>query len=412
MSFDIKEKLAILADAAKYDASCASSAAPKRDSTTSKGIGSTGGSGICHAYAPDGRCISLLKILLTNYCMFDCKYCINRVSSNVRRARFTVEEVVNLTMAFYKRNYIEGLFLSSGIIKSADYTMEEIARVARTLREDHKFRGYIHLKTIPDADPALIEMAGRYADRLSINIELPTTEALEKFAPEKRMPAIKQSMGRLRHTIEVHHGQREESKKAPRFAPAGQSTQVIVGADVSRDIDILRMSGNLYASYQLKRVYYSAFSPIPDASSLLQPKAPPLVREHRLYQADWLYRYYGFTMDELASATADGMLDARLDPKTTWALANRGTFPIDVNTAAKELLLRVPGLGVKAVERIIATRRHRLLRLDDLSRLTASVKKLLPWVTALDWTPGRTLDDAKLKARLAPPARQLDLFAA
>ena len=412
MSFDIKEKLAILADAAKYDASCASSAAPKQDSMASKGIGSTGGSGICHAYAPDGRCISLLKILLTNFCMFDCKYCINRVSSNVRRARFTVEEVVNLTMAFYKRNYIAGLFLSSGIIKSADYTMEQIARVAQSLRVDHRFRGYIHLKTIPEADPALIELAGRYADRLSINIELPTSQALESLAPEKRMPTIKQSMGRLRHSIEVHHGERKESAKAPRFAPAGQSTQVIVGADSSRDIDILRMSGSLYASYQLKRVYYSAFSPIPDASSLLQPKAPPLVREHRLYQADWLYRYYGFTMDELSASTADGMLDAHLDPKTTWALANRATFPVDINRATREMLLRVPGLGVKAVERIIATRRHRTLRLDDLARLTASVKKLLPWITALDWTPGRSLDDEKLKAHLAPPARQLDLFAA
>ncbi len=272
MSFDIKDKLAILADAAKYDASCASSAAPRKDSLKTKGIGSTGGSGICHAYAPDGRCISLLKILLTNFCMYDCKYCINRVSSNVRRARFTVDEVVNLTMAFYKRNYIEGLFLSSGIIKSPDYTMEQIARVAQSLREDHSFRGYIHLKTIPDADPALIEMAGRYADRLSINIELPTSQALETFAPEKRMPAIKQSMGRLRHTIEVHHGARKESPKAPRFAPAGQSTQVIVGADTSRDMDILRMSGNLYASYRLKRVYYSRSRPFRMRQACCSPR--------------------------------------------------------------------------------------------------------------------------------------------
>ena len=224
MSLEIKDKLAILADAAKYDASCASSAAPKRDSKATKGIGSTGGAGICHAYAPDGRCISLLKILLTNYCMFDCKYCVNRVSSNVQRARFTVDEVVTLTMAFYKRNYIEGLFLSSGIIKSADYTMEQIALVAQRLREVHQFRGYIHLKTIPDADPALIELAGRYSDRLSINIELPTAASLTHLAPEKRMPAIKQSMGRLRQTIDDKHGERREMKSAPRFAPAGQST--------------------------------------------------------------------------------------------------------------------------------------------------------------------------------------------
>jgi predicted DNA-binding helix-hairpin-helix protein len=226
------------------------------------------------------------------------------------------------------------------------------------------------------------------------------------------MPTIKQSMGRLRHTIEVRHGERKESAKAPRFAPAGQSTQVIVGADASRDIDILRMSGTLYSSYRLKRVYYSAFSPIPDASSLLQPQAPPLTREHRLYQADWLYRFYGFSIDDLTASAVDGMFDPTLDPKTTWALANRAMFPVDVNKAAKELLLRVPGLGVKAVERLLQTRRHKLLRLDDISRLTVSVKKLLPWITALDWTPGRMLDDANLKTSLAPPARQLDLFAA
>lgn len=412
MSFDIKDKLAILADAAKYDASCASSAAPQRDSRASKGIGSTGGSGICHAYAPDGRCISLLKILLTNFCMFDCKYCVNRVSSNVRRARFTVDEVVNLTLAFYKRNYIEGLFLSSGIIKSADFTMEQIARVAQRLREEHKFSGYIHLKTIPEADPALIELAGRYADRLSINIELPTSDSLHRLAPDKRMPGIKQSMARLRHAIDIHHGERRESTKAAAFAPAGQSTQVIVGADASRDIDIMRMSSTLYAGYRLKRVYYSAFSPIPDASSALQAEAPPLVREHRLYQADWLYRYYGYSIEEIAASTNDGMFDETLDPKTTWALAHRAHFPVDVNKAAKEALLRVPGLGVKAVERILQARRYRTLRLDDLKRVTASVKKLLPWIIALDWTPGRMLDEAELRARLAPAPSQLDLFAA
>ncbi len=412
MSLEIKDKLAILADAAKYDASCASSAAPKRDSKATKGIGSTGGAGICHAYAPDGRCISLLKILLTNYCMFDCKYCVNRVSSNVQRARFTVDEVVTLTMAFYKRNYIEGLFLSSGIIKSADYTMEQIALVAQRLREVHQFRGYIHLKTIPDADPALIELAGRYSDRLSINIELPTAASLTHLAPEKRMPAIKQSMGRLRQTIDDKHGERREMKSAPRFAPAGQSTQVIVGADASRDVDILRMSGDLYSSYRLKRVYYSAFSPIPDASQQLPLQSPPLIREHRLYQADWLYRFYGYSIDEIASATSGGMFDLALDPKMTWALANRGVFPIDVNTAPKERLLRVPGLGAKAVEKVLQTRKHRLLRLDDLQRLTVSVKKLLPWITALDWTPGAMLDSGRLEARLKPPAQQLDLFAA
>lgn len=407
----LQDKLAILADAAKYDASCASSAAPARNSVGGKGVGSTGGAGICHAYAPDGRCISLLKILMTNACMFDCAYCVNRQSSNVRRARFTVDEVVQLTLDFYKRNYIEGLFLSSGIIRSPDYTMEQLARVAETLRVVHDFRGYIHLKTIPEADPALIEQAGLYADRLSINIELPTDASLKRLAPEKSSSTIRRSMGQLRQTIEERHGERRQNAKAARFAPAGQSTQMIVGADQSKDIDILRMSSGLYAGYRLKRVYYSAFSPIPDASAVLPLKSPPLVREHRLYQADWLYRYYGFSIDEIASGLDGGMLDLSVDPKLSWAVANRAVFPIDVNRAAKEMLLRVPGLGVRAVERIIETRRFHRLRLDDLSRLTASLRKLLPFVCAADWTP-KLLDTERLKARLAPPDQQLDLFAA
>lgn len=409
---DIKDKLAVLADAAKYDASCASSAAPKRNSLGSKGVGSTGGAGICHAYTPDGRCISLLKVLLTNYCMFDCAYCVNRVSSNVQRARFTVEEIVSLTIAFYKRNYIEGLFLSSGIIRSPDYTMEQLALVAQSLREQHHFRGYIHLKTIPEADPRLIELAGCYADRLSINVELPTAESLTALAPEKKLPTIRRSMGQLRQTIEERHAARKESRKAPRFAPAGQSTQVIVGADQSKDADILSMSSSLYAGYKLKRVYYSAFSPIPDASAVLPLKPPPLVREHRLYQADWLYRYYGFSMEDISSGLKDGMLDLTVDPKLAWALANRAHFPVDINKAPREMLLRVPGLGTKAVERILSTRRYHGIRLDDLSRLTASVRKLLPFVTTADWTPGSMTDQDNLKQRLAPAPRQLELFAA
>ena len=409
---DIKDKLAILADAAKYDASCASSAAPKRNSLDKKGIGSTEGAGICHAYAPDGRCISLLKILLTNVCMFDCAYCVNRSSSNVRRARFTVDEVVRLTLDFYRRNYIEGLFLSSGIIRSADYTMEQIALVAETLREVHGFRGYIHLKTIPEADPTLIERAGRFADRLSINVELPSPESLTRLAPEKRMPTIRKSMGHLRQTIEERHAARKESRKAPRFAPAGQSTQMIVGADAASDIDILNTSSTLYGSYRLKRVYYSAFSPIPDASAVLPLNAPPLVREHRLYQADWLYRFYGFSIDEIASGTAGGMLDPAVDPKLAWALANRTIFPVDLNRAPRELLLRVPGLGVKAVDRIVATRRYHRLRLADLERLTTSTRKVLPFVTTLDWRPRADPESSALRARLRSPPQQLELFAA
>ncbi|MET0221468.1 MAG: putative DNA modification/repair radical SAM protein, partial [Tardiphaga sp.] len=308
---DVKRKLEILADAAKYDASCASSGTEKRDSRDGKGIGSTdAGMGICHSYAPDGRCISLLKILLTNACNYDCLYCVNRASSNVKRARFTVDEVVQLTLDFYRRNYIEGLFLSSGIIRSADYTMEQVVAVARKLREEHHFRGYIHLKTIPEADDALITEAGKYADRLSINIEVPEEESLAKLAPEKDVRAIRRTMGRLRLKLDEAREAKKPTPRGnvgPRFAPAGQSTQMIIGADSASDATIIQTSANLYGSYNLKRVYYSAFSPIPDASRSLPLRAPPLIREHRLYQADWLMRFYGFDADEIVGEDT-GML--------------------------------------------------------------------------------------------------------
>lgn len=320
------EKLAILADAAKYDASCASSGAPKRNSSSGRGMGSTTGMGICHSYTPDGRCVSLLKILLTNFCLYDCAYCINRRSSDVRRARFTAQEVVSLTLSFYRRNYIEGLFLSSGVIQSADYTMEQLVEVARSLREDHDFRGYIHLKTIAEASSELIDAAG-------------------------------------------------------------QSTQIIVGADMSNDVSILDTADTLYRSYRLKRVYYSAFSPIAHASVRLPNKAPPLIREHRLYQADWLLRFYGFSTQELASAMPEGNLDLQLDPKTAWALTNRDSFPVDVNRADRDQLLRIPGLGVRVVNRIVSTRRHRRLRFDDLRALGASLKRARHFLIAADYSP-------------------------
>ena len=402
----IEHKLAILADAAKYDASCASSGGPRRDSRDGRGLGSTTGTGICHSYAPDGRCISLLKILLTNFCLYDCAYCINRRSSNVRRARFSVEEVVELTIEFYKRNYIEGLFLSSGIIRSADHTMEQLVRVARSLREQHEFRGYIHLKTIPEASEELIAEAGRYADRLSINIELPTVASLERLAPEKRATSIRRSMAALRLRIDEARGE----QRPARFAPAGQSTQMIVGADGASDATILDTSAALYVSYRLRRIYYSAFSPIPEASAALPAKAPPLQREHRLYQADWLMRFYGFAAEEILAGAADGMLDLAIDPKLAWALRHRERFPVDVNRAARELLLRVPGLGKRSVERILAARRQRRLRLDDLGRLAASVKKLRPFVITADHRPTRVLDRQDLRALLAPP-EQLSLLA-
>ena len=324
---DLQQKLAILSDAAKYDASCASSGTSKRNSRDGSGLGSSEGSGICHAYAPDGRCISLLKILMTNFCIYDCVYCVNRVSSNVTRARFTPEEVIQLTLEFYRRNYIEGLFLSSGIIKSPDDTMADMVRIARDLRQVHRFRGYIHLKTIPDADPKLIEQAGRHADRLSINVELPTDAAVKSYAPEKNPDTIRRAMADVRLTKEASTDRSHTGRRAPKFAPAGQSTQMIVGADGASDATILGQSTRLYSSYKLKRVYYSAFSPIPDASAKLPLIRPPLAREHRLYQADWLLRFYGFGLDEITGATPDGNLDLQIDPKLAWALQNRHHFP-------------------------------------------------------------------------------------
>ena len=409
---DLQSKLAILSDAAKYDASCASSGTSKRDSRSGKGMGSTEGMGICHAYAPDGRCISLLKILLTNSCIFDCAYCINRKSSNVRRARFTAEEVVRLTLEFYKRNYIEGLFLSSGIIRSSNYTMEQIVEVARSLREDHDFRGYIHLKTIPDADPDLVRQAGLHADRVSINVELPTADGLQRLAPEKDGRQIESAMGDTRSAIDDGAEALRKYKSAPKFAPAGQSTQMIVGADAANDGDIITRASTLYDRFRLRRVYYSAFSPIPDASAVLPLQRPPLMREHRLYQSDWLMRFYGFTPKEVVSAAdPNGMLPLDIDPKLAWALKFRESFPVDVNRAPREMLLRVPGLGTKAVDRILSSRRWRKLRLDDVARLTLSITKVRPFISTIDWRPTLLTDRADLRALVAPKQKQLELFA-
>lgn len=429
---NLQSKLAILADAAKYDASCASSGATPRDSVGGRGMGSTEGMGICHSYAPDGRCISLLKILLTNFCQYDCLYCVNRVTSNVARARFAVEEVVQLTLDFYRRNCIEGLFLSSGIIQSPDYTMEQVVEVARVLREEHDFRGYIHLKTIPDASPELMERAGRYADRLSINIELPTAEGLKALAPEKDSAAIDRSMARMAVQIgEARAARKEQAAQAivsmpqsrntrrasvPHFAPGGQSTQMIVGADATNDSTILATSARLYGTHRLRRVYYSAFSPIPDAARALPLIAPPTVREHRLYQADWLMRFYGFTHDEIVprhpanQGSQGGMLALDMDPKLAWAIAHRERFPVNLNTAPREMLLRVPGFGVQTVDRLLAARRVRRLRHADLARLHVPLKKVLPFVEAADYRPGHALDASDLAARLAPPPLQRGLF--
>ncbi|WP_277185247.1 putative DNA modification/repair radical SAM protein [Caballeronia sp. BR00000012568055] len=402
---DLSEKLEILADAAKYDASCASSGAPKRESRGIDGLGASTGSGICHSFTPDGRCVSLLKILLTNFCLYDCRYCINRRSSNVPRARFTPEEVVDLTLDFYRRNYIDGLFLSSGVIRSSNYTMEQMMLVAKSLRETHRFRGYIHLKTIPDADAELIEKAGRYADRLSVNIELPTEIGLEKLAPEKSGRTIKLAMGNIRMARE----EAEAEPRAPRFAPSGQSTQMIIGADETDDRTILGTAETLYGSYQLKRVYYSAFSPIPDGPSALPQKAPPLLREHRLYQADFLLRGYGSNAAELLGDAGNLPLD--IDPKLAWALAHRERFPVDLNTAPVRMIARVPGIGMRNAKRIVELRRARRVRYQDLVRLRCGMDKVKPFVVTEDYRPPlREVQSDHLRRALATQPVQLSLI--
>ncbi|MDY0975234.1 putative DNA modification/repair radical SAM protein [Massilia sp. CFBP9012] len=402
---ELNDKLEILADAAKYDASCASSGAPKRGSEGKDGLGATTGMGICHSYTPDGRCVSLLKILLTNFCIYDCQYCINRRTSNVPRARFAVDEVVKLTQDFYLRNYIDGLFLSSGIIQSADYTMEQLVAVARQLREVHQFRGYIHLKTIPDADPLLIQEAGRWADRLSVNIELPTHDSVTRLAPEKSVHTIKLAMGAIRRKLD----EKAEEPKAPAFAPAGQSTQMIVGADASDDHTILNTAETLYGSYKLKRVYYSAFSPIPQSPGSVPLAPPPLLREHRLYQADFLLRGYGFTAGELMPQTGNLALD--VDPKLAWALSNREHFPMDLNRVDASLIPRIPGIGLRNAKRIVELRRLRRIRWEDLSRLRCSLKKLAPFVVTADYKPaqGATSSDL-LRKHMADAPQQMNLW--
>jgi putative DNA modification/repair radical SAM protein len=402
---ELLQKLEVLADAAKYDASCASSAAPKRISRGGTGVGSSTGMGICHSFTPDGRCVSLLKILLTNFCLYDCQYCVNRRSSNVPRARFTPEEVVDLTLDFYRRNTIDGLFLSSGIIQSSNYTMEQLVQVARSLREEHQFRGYIHLKTIPDADPELIALAGKYADRLSVNIELPTEASLVQLAPEKNVKTIKQAMGSIRLGLD----EAKSDKKAPKFAPAGQSTQMIVGADSTDDRTILNTAETLYGSYGLKRVYYSAFSPIPESPSGLPSQAPPLLREHRLYQADFLLRGYGFKATELFADT--GSLSLDIDPKLAWALSHRHQFPVDLNRAPLRMIARVPGIGMRNAQRLVELRRSRAVRYVDLIQLRCSMVKIKPFIVTQDYrAPIKDVTSEQLRRALTPPPVQLALI--
>ena len=401
---EIQSKLEILADAAKYDASCASSGS--RRARVAGGLGNTTGIGICHSYTPDGRCVSLLKILLTNYCIYDCTYCVNRVSSDTPRARFTPQEVVFLTIEFYKRNYIEGLFLSSGVIQSPDYTVEQLIAVAKTLRMEQSFGGYIHLKMPPGASEGLIAEAGKWADRLSANIEMPQQADLDRLAPAKTHVEIQGTMGQIHRRIQ------EAKEERKTFAAAGQSTQMIVGATEAPDSAILATSAKLYGSYRLRRVYYSAFSPIPHSDSRLPLKAPPLVREHRLYQADWLMRFYGFDASELTTA-AQPNLSLTKDPKLAWALRNRQCFPVDVNSAPEEMLLRVPGLGVRNVKKILKMRRFHRFRLQDLAKLGTSVARLKFFVTTSDFNPDALrIDSPRLSNLVKPPSLQLSLFEA
>lgn len=408
---DLKEKLTILADAAKYDASCASSGVKRK--AEAGGIGNVQGSGICHSYTPDGRCVSLLKILLTNFCIYDCSYCVNRVSSSVKRARFTVDEVVRLTMDFYKRNYIEGLFLSSGVISSPDETMEEMVLIAKKLRLEEKFGGYIHLKAVAGCSEALIAKAGLYADRLSANIELPLQKDLDELAPAKTHVEIEDSMGVIREKILESEEEKKVSRKAPIFAPGGQSTQMIVGATPSTDRDIMLKASELYQKQNLKRVYYSAFSPIPDSDPNLPLIKPPLIREHRLYQTDWLLRFYGFNVNEILPADS-GNLDLDKDPKLAWALKHRHLFPVDVNTASKEMLLRIPGLGLRNVERILAGRRARRILFSDLVKMHVQLSKAKYFIiTGDDHSGARLIDSPFLNSLLSEnEGTQLDLFSA
>lgn len=376
---NLERKVEILSESAKYDVSCSSSGSKRKN--TKGGIGNAAYSGICHSWSEDGRCISLLKILYTNYCIYDCVYCVNRHSNDIPRAAFTPEELAELTINFYRRNYIEGLFLSSGIIKNPDYTMEQLIKAMRLLREGKGFNGYIHVKAIPGADNRLISLAGQYADRMSVNIELPTGRSLSMLAPQKNKSSIIGSMGLISTKIKEVREERKTFKKALPFVPAGQSTQLIVGATPDDDLHILNLTQGLYGSFGLKRVYYSAYVPVNTQSSLLPAIAsPPMVRENRLYQADWLLRFYGFKAEEILDEKYPN-LDLNLDPKSDWALRNLHLFPVEVNKADYEMLLRVPGIGVISARKILAARRVKALTFDGLSRIGVVLKRARHFIT-------------------------------
>lgn len=411
MNEQVIQKLKILTESAKYDVSCASSGTVRRNSRKD-GLGNTvGGWGICHSFSEDGRCISLLKIMLTNYCIYDCAYCINRVSNDIPRATLSVSELVDLTIEFYRRNYIEGLFLSSGVVRNPDYTMERLVRVAKDLREVHRFNGYIHLKSIPGASEELVRQAGRYADRLSVNLEIPTEKNLKLLAPEKDHQSVYKPMLYIQQGALESAEERKKHRHAPRFAPAGQSTQMIVGATSETDRDILNVSSALYQRPTMKRVYYSGYISVNTYDKRLPAlKQPPLVRENRLYQADWLLRFYQFRVDELVD-DASPDLDLEVDPKLAWALRHPEFFPVNILTADYEALLRVPGIGVRSARLIVLSRRFSRIGLYDLKRMGAVVKKARYFITCHE-LPDKTILDlgpAGVRKLLLPrPARKTD----
>ena len=379
MSKSIEEKLRILSDAAKYDVSCSSSGSSRKN--TNNGLGNAAVNGICHSWSADGRCISLLKILMTNYCIYDCKYCINRKDNDIERAMLTPDEIVKLTINFYKRNYIEGLFLSSGIIKSADYTMELMIAVAKKLRLEEKFNGYIHMKVIPGASRQLINEIGLYVDRVSVNIEFAENSALKLLAPDKKPIDISTSMGLIRKNMLENAEDKKLFKSTPSFVPAGQTTQMIIGASGESDYSILTRSENLYKNFDLKRVYYSGYVPVNKSEILVSTQqAVPMIREHRLYQADWLLRFYDFRADEILDEK-DPFVDPLLDPKTNWAIKNPHFFPIEINKATYRELLRVPGIGVTSAKRIVMTRKYSTIRYEHLKKLGIVIKRAKYFIT-------------------------------
>lgn len=397
---DLNNKLRILSGAAKYDVSCSSSGSSRI--STKGNLGSTSSSGICHSFTPDGRCISLLKILLTNYCIYDCAYCINRRSNDVERAAFSVEEVISLTINFYRRNYIEGLFLSSAVIKNPNHTMEMLTSVVKKLRLNFGFAGYIHLKAIPGADEALIKEAGTYVDRMSVNIELPSQNSLKLLAPEKDSKAIFTPMKSIKDTILINKRERASFKTAPLFVPGGQSTQLIVGATKETDFNILNLSEGLYKDFSLKRVYYSAYVPVNQGKNLPMLKQPPTLREHRLYQGDWLLRVYGFKAKELLNEKTPNF-DANFDPKTNWALNNLEIFPVEINRASFETLIRVPGIGIRGARKIISARRVSSLDFIDLKKLGITLKRAQYFVLCKGKYYGSVpLHEEKLRLVLKP----------